>query len=66
MILIAVIIVVNHNAIWLCNYAITSSIQTTFFGNTLPRFLHDIFSIYGVIFWIWQVYDAYLLAKKTL
>ncbi len=65
-ILIAVIIVGNLNAIWLSAYAVSGSVPATFFGTILPRLLHDIFSIYGVIFWIWQVSDAYLLAKKTL
>ncbi|UCB59166.1 MAG: hypothetical protein JSV67_02385 [Thermoplasmatales archaeon] len=51
-ILIDVIIVGNLNAIWLSAYAVSSSVPATFFGNTPPRLLHDIFSIYGIIFWI--------------
>lgn len=64
-ILIAVIIVGNLNAIWLSAFAVLSTVPASFFSYTLPRLLHDIFAFYGVIFWIWQVVDAYLLAKKA-
>jgi uncharacterized membrane-anchored protein len=64
-ILIAVIIVGNLNAIWLSAFAASSTIPASFHGHTLPRILHDIFAFYGIIFWIWQVVDACLLARKT-
>lgn len=64
-ILIAVIIVGNLNAIWLSAFAVSSTVPANFFSYTLPRLLHDIFSFYGVIFWIWQVVDVYLLARKA-
>ncbi len=64
-ILIAVIIVGNLNAIWLSAFAVSSTTATNFFSTTLPRLLHDIFAFYGIVFWIWQVVDAYLLAKKV-
>ena len=63
-ILIAVIIVGNLNAGWLNTYALSSTVPGDFFGFTLSRVLHDIFAFYGIIFWIWQVVDAYLIAKK--
>jgi TM2 domain-containing membrane protein YozV len=64
LILIAVIIAGNLNAIWLSTFAVSSTITTNFFSTTLPRLLHDIFAFYGIVFWIWQVVDAYVLAKK--
>lgn len=63
--LIAVIVVGNLNALWLSAYALSTTIPATFFGHTLPRLIHDVFAFYGIIFWIWQVVDAYALAKKT-
>lgn len=63
LILLAVIVVGNLNVIWLSLYAGSLSSQTTFWPPTLPRFLHDLFAVYGVVFWIWQVVDAIRLAK---
>ena len=63
-ILLAVLIVGNLNAIWLSLYAITSPGVNAFWAYTLPRVLHDLFAAYGVIFWIWQVVDAYQKAKQ--
>ena len=64
-ILIAVIVVGNLNAIWLSVFALSTTIPATFYNYTLPRLLHDIFAFYGIIFWIWQVVDAYGIAKKA-
>jgi TM2 domain-containing membrane protein YozV len=63
-ILIAAIIVGNLNAIWLSIYAAASPGINAFWAQTLPRILHDLFAAYGVIFLIWQVADAYQLAKS--
>ncbi|MGB8311762.1 MAG: DUF6677 family protein [Halobacteriota archaeon] len=63
-ILIAVIIVGNLNAIWLSVFASSNTVPVTFFSGTFPRLLHDIFALYGIIFWIWQAVDAYHLAKS--
>jgi TM2 domain-containing membrane protein YozV len=62
-ILIAVIIVGNLNAIWLSAYSLSGMVPASFFNSTLPRILHDVFAFYGIIFWIWQVADAYLLTR---
>ena len=64
-ILVAVIIVGSLNAIWLTAFAVSSTVPANFYGHTLPRLLHDVFAFYGIIFWIWQVTDAYLVAKKA-
>ena len=62
--LLAVIIVGNLNAIWLSIYAGTQT-DLSFFRNTFPRLLHDIFAVYGIVFWLWQVTNAYQLAKQV-
>jgi len=51
------------NAIWLSIYG---GLQTdlSFYSDTLPRILHDIFAVYGIVFWVWQVFDVYHLAKE--
>ena len=64
-ILLGVVIAGNLNAIWLSAYAVSGMAPATFFGHTLPRMVHDVMALYGVIFWVWQVVDAYLLAKKA-
>jgi len=62
--MLAFIIIGNLNVIWLSVYA---GLQTeiTFFSHTFPRLLHYIFASYGVVFWIWQVFDVYRLAKQN-
>lgn len=64
LILIATIIVGNLNAIWLSLYATTDLEKRTFWAVELPRILHDVFAIYGLIFLAWQIWDAYQLAKN--
>lgn len=65
-ILIAVIVVGNLNAIWLSVFALSTRVTDSlgFWTSGLPRVLHDLFAVYGVIFLVWQVADAYLLAKN--
>jgi TM2 domain-containing membrane protein YozV len=65
-ILIAVIVVGNLNAIWLSAFALSTGMTDSheFWSSVLPRVLHDLFAAYGVIFLVWQIVDAYLLAKN--
>lgn len=63
-ILIAVIIVCNLNAIFLPIYANANLDPHVFWTSGLPRLLHDITAIYGIIFWIWQTLDAVMVAKR--
>mgnify|MGYP000445093815 CR=1 FL=1 len=58
-ILVTVIIVGNLNAIWLSLFAAAGPAPGAFWTSMLPRLLHDLFAVYGVVFWIWQVIDAY-------
>ena len=66
LILIAVIVVGNLNAIWLNVYASSILAPVTFYSTTLPRVLHDVFALYGIVFLIWQVVDAYKLAARGM
>ena len=60
-----VLIVGNLNAIFLSAFAPTLGLDVPFFARGLPRLLHDLFACYGVVFWVWQVVDAYRLAPDT-
>jgi hypothetical protein len=60
--MLAFIIIGNLNAIWLSIYA-GAQTDLSFYSETFPRLLHDIFAAYGIIFWIWQAIDAYRQAK---
>ena len=63
-ILLGVIIVGNLNAIWLSLYALTTSGSEVFWASILPKTLHRLFAAYGIIFWLWQVIDAFQHAKE--
>jgi len=65
-ILIAVIVVGNLNAIWLSTFALSTSVTDSLesWASVLPRALHDLFAVYGVVFLVWQIIDAYLMAKN--
>ncbi len=63
LILLAVIVVGNLNAIWLSLYALSPPSPPTFWSPTLPRILHNLFAVYGIVFYIWQVVDAIQAAK---
>ncbi|HSG25244.1 MAG TPA: hypothetical protein VLA32_03940 [Anaerolineales bacterium] len=62
-ILIATIIVGNLNAIWLTLYAQPVTGVDAFWAVGLPRVLHDLFAVYGIVFLIWQIWDAAQLAR---
>ncbi len=53
-----VLVVGNLNAIFLSVYAPTLGGELPFFARGLPRLLHDVFAVYGIIFWLWQALDA--------
>jgi hypothetical protein len=63
-ILLAVILVGNLNAIWLSLYALTTPDPDVFWASALPKILHRIFAVYSLIFWLWQVLDAYQQTKE--
>jgi len=53
-----VLVVGNLNAIFLSVYAPTMGGELPFFARALPRLLHDVFAVYGILFWLWQALDA--------
>jgi len=61
--MLAFIVIGILNAIWLSIYA-GAQTDLSFFGHTFPRLLHDVFAFYGVVFWGWQVFDAYRIARQ--
>ena len=62
---VAVLVVGNLDVLWLSLQATVGEAAESFFGGILPRRLHDLFAAYGVIFWLWQVTDAYRLAAAA-
>ncbi|MCJ7537374.1 MAG: hypothetical protein WA997_02330 [Anaerolineales bacterium] len=58
-------IVGNLNIIWLSLYAGSKQPTSVYWEHSLPRILHDLFAVYGVIFLVWQTADAYQKAKNT-
>ena len=64
LILVATIVVGNLNAIWLSLHGQTASNSDQFWAVGLPRILHDLFAFYGVVFLIWQIVDAFRLARS--
>jgi hypothetical protein len=65
-ILVSAIVVGNLYVIWLSVHAIADATagQQAFWVTTLPRLLHDVLSIWGLVFWLWVVVDAYRQAKR--
>jgi hypothetical protein len=63
--MLAFIIIGNLNAIWLSIYA-GAQTDLSFYSDTLPRLLHDVFAFYGIIFWIWQAVDTYRFARQSI
>lgn len=62
-ILIAVIVVGNLNALWLSVHGLTDPAASAIWARRLPRIIHDVFAVYGIIFWLWQVWDAFTQTK---
>ena len=58
-ILVACIIAGNLFVIWLNVYASMGNTSYAFWSHALPRILHDLFSVWGIVFLGWQVIDAY-------
>lgn len=63
-ILIAVIIVGNLNSIFLPIFTLAKPDPELFWAHWLPRIIHDVMAFYGIVFWIWQVVDAIVIASK--
>ena len=62
--MLAFIVIGNLNALWLSIYA-GAQTDLSFYSDTLPRALHDIFAFYGIVFWIWAAIDAHRLVRRN-
>ena len=65
-ILIGVIVIGNLNTIWLILYGLPAPVAGAPWLYEVPRILHELFRFYGIIFWIWQVIDAYHQIKRKI
>jgi len=61
--MVAFLVIGNLNALWLSVYA-GAQTDGSFYSDTLPRLLHDIFAVYGIVFWVWTAAHAYRLARE--
>jgi len=64
-IMIAAIIVGNLNIIFLPIFVTANPDPKIIWAYWIPRLGHDVMSFYSIVFWIWVVIDAYVLAKKS-
>jgi hypothetical protein len=63
-ILAVVIVVGNLNAIWLSLYNISEpGAANAVWTYQLPRSLQDPFAVYGIVFWLWVVVDAFIIVN---
>lgn len=62
-ILIVAILIVNLNALWLSLYGLTSPGENALWTYLLPRVLHDVAAVWSVVFYFWQIVDAYRRAR---
>ncbi len=63
-ILIAAIILGNLNLILLLAFITAKPNPEVIWAYWVPRIGHDVLSFWTIVFWLWVVVDAYLLAKK--
>lgn len=71
-IIAAAIVIGNLNIIILPLIAMANSITlvgspapTTIWAYWIPRVVHDVVSFWSVIFWLWAIVDAIVLANKS-
>ena len=62
-ILVATILIYNLNSIFLPVFVGVNPDPAVFWKHWLPRILHDISAFYAIIFWIWEIVDAYKISK---
>ena len=63
-ILAAAIVVGSLNIMFLPVFAAADPDPGVIWAYWIPRLGHDVISLWGVVFWVWVVVDAYLLAKQ--
>jgi TM2 domain-containing membrane protein YozV len=63
-ILVAAIIVGNLNLIFLPVFVGAKPDPHIVWAYWIPRIGHDLMSLWSIVFWIWTVVDAYIVARK--
>ena len=64
-ILVAAIVVGNLNLIFLLVFTAADPNPEHAWAYWLPRIGHDVMSVWSIVFWIWSVVDAVLMAKRN-
>jgi hypothetical protein len=64
-ILVAAIIIGTMNIIFLPIFMVANANPNIIWAYWIPRIGHDVMAIWGVVFWAWAVWDAYVLAKEN-
>ena len=64
-ILVTAIMIGNLNIIFLPVFVAANPNPEVVWAYWIPRIGHDLISVWSVVFWMWAVGDAYVLAKKT-
>jgi TM2 domain-containing membrane protein YozV len=64
-IMAAAIIIGNLNLIFLVVFAAADPDPQKAWAYWIPRIGHDVMSLWSVVFWMWAVVDASVLAKKS-
>lgn len=64
-VLVAAIILGGLNIIFLPVFVAANPDQGIIWAYWLPRIGHDVISLWSVVFWIWVVIDAYLVARSS-
>jgi len=71
-ILFAAIVIANLNIIILPLISMANSVTPPSINDPkalwaywIPRVVHDVASLWSIIFWFWAVIDAYTIKKKT-
>jgi len=63
-ILAAAIVIGNLNILFLLGFFEASPDPATIWAYWIPRIVHDVISVWSIVFWAWTVFDAYTLKGK--
>ncbi|MEJ2352960.1 MAG: hypothetical protein P8Y03_24500 [Anaerolineales bacterium] len=64
-ILAAAIIIGNLNIIFLPAFLAANPHPQIIWAYWIPRIGHDVMSLWSIVFWLWTVNDAYVLATRS-
>ena len=60
----AAVVIGNLNLIFLPIFVAANPDPGVVWAYWIPRIGHDVMSLWSVVFWVWAVIDAYVLAGK--